>query len=186
MAHDKLFRGRKLVVTFAHQAPIDQAGSGTSIGIKRKGMMETGRPTTLSMLKTGLSGKHDATGNKIAMMEAKLRQMENTNPKSCSSAGSASTSRSTSIHHHPSLPVKPPPTLPTNFATGLPHSRPTPKPKSPLPSLPILPPSISQSASQLSVKGVPSVPSKQSKSSRLVGVKIGKPKERQVPPPETD
>lgn len=60
MAHDKLFRGRKLVVTFAHQAPIDQAGSGTSIGIKRKGMMETGRPTTLSMLKTGLSGKHDA------------------------------------------------------------------------------------------------------------------------------
>lgn len=59
MAHDKLLRGRKLVVTFAHQAPIDQVGSSTSIGIKRKGMMETGRPTTLSMLKTGLGGKHD-------------------------------------------------------------------------------------------------------------------------------
>jgi hypothetical protein len=60
MAHDKLLRGRKLVVTFAHQAPIDQAGGSTSIGIKRKGMMETGRPTTLSMLKTGMGGKHDA------------------------------------------------------------------------------------------------------------------------------
>lgn len=60
MAHDKLLRGRKLVVTFAHQAPIDQVGGSTSIGIKRKGMMETGRPTTLSMLKTGLGGKYDA------------------------------------------------------------------------------------------------------------------------------
>jgi hypothetical protein len=60
MAHEKLLRGRKLVVTFAHQAPISQAGSSTAIGTKRKGMMETGRPTTLSMLKTGLGGKHDA------------------------------------------------------------------------------------------------------------------------------
>lgn len=58
MAHDKLLRGRKLVVTFAHQAPIDQVGN-TSVGLKRKGMMETGRPTTLSMLKTGLGGRHD-------------------------------------------------------------------------------------------------------------------------------
>ncbi|KIM43619.1 hypothetical protein M413DRAFT_9613 [Hebeloma cylindrosporum] len=61
MAHEKPFRGRKLVVTFAHQAPLDQHGGvGASASLKgRKSMMETGRPTTLSMLKTGLSSRHE-------------------------------------------------------------------------------------------------------------------------------
>ena len=61
MAHEKPFRGRKLVVTFAHQAPLDQyGGAGVSASLKgRKSMMETGRPTTLSMLKTGLSTRHE-------------------------------------------------------------------------------------------------------------------------------
>lgn len=62
MAHDKLLRGRKLVVTFAHQAPIDQGGGPSpygTMGVKRKGMMETGRPTTLSMLKSGMAGRND-------------------------------------------------------------------------------------------------------------------------------
>lgn len=62
MAHDKLLRGRKLVVTFAHQAPVDQGGGPSvygAMGVKRKGMMETGRPTTLSMLKTGMTGRND-------------------------------------------------------------------------------------------------------------------------------
>jgi hypothetical protein len=60
LAHDKLLRGRKLVVTFAHQAPLDQYGNGVMSGSKhKKSMMETGRPTTLSMLKTGLATRHE-------------------------------------------------------------------------------------------------------------------------------
>jgi hypothetical protein len=59
LAHDKLLRGRKLVVTFAHQAPVDQVGSSSSVGARRKGMMDIGRPTTLSMLKTAMTGKND-------------------------------------------------------------------------------------------------------------------------------
>ncbi|KAG7444853.1 RNA-binding domain-containing protein [Guyanagaster necrorhizus] len=105
-AHDKPLRGRSLVVTYAHQAPLDQAGG---LGVKRKSMMESGRPTTLSMIKgrhkdkcvfhsvvdllsTGLIYFH-RTQDKIAMMEAKLRQMEGIEH---------------AIPHHPSLPAKPP------------------------------------------------------------------------------
>jgi len=79
MANEKLLRGRKLVVTYAHQAPLDQGGSfGGSKA--RKGVSEAGRPTALSLLKStgGGSGRSDGTKNKIAMMEAKLRQMERT------------------------------------------------------------------------------------------------------------
>ncbi|KAK0193485.1 hypothetical protein F5146DRAFT_1134147 [Armillaria mellea] len=78
-AHDKPFRGRTLVVTV--------------LGVKRKSMMESGRPTTLSMIK----GRHkDKTQDKIAMMEAKLRQME---------------AAEHATQHHPSLPAKPPATI---------------------------------------------------------------------------
>ncbi|KAF5366300.1 hypothetical protein D9758_005735 [Tetrapyrgos nigripes] len=104
-AHDKLFRGRKLAVTHANQAPLDTYGSSSG-SRPRKGMMESGRPTTLSMLKSG--GKHsEDTSNKIAMLEAKLRQMESSKP---SSSNEASSSASTStLPSHPSLPLKPPP-----------------------------------------------------------------------------
>jgi len=82
MANEKLLRGRKLVVTYAHQAPLDQGGMGGSFsGSKvRKGVSEAGRPTALSLLKStgGGSARSDGTKNKIAMMEAKLRQMERT------------------------------------------------------------------------------------------------------------
>jgi hypothetical protein len=99
MANEKLLRGRKLVVTYAHQAPLDQGGVGSSFGggKVRKGVNEAGRPTALSLLKStgGGSGRSDGymffyllfqvangcicrTKNKIAMMEAKLRQMERT------------------------------------------------------------------------------------------------------------
>ncbi|KAK0470127.1 uncharacterized protein EV420DRAFT_1498502 [Desarmillaria tabescens] len=89
-AHDKPLRGRTLVVTYAHQAPLDQAGGSSGVGAKRKSMMESGRPTTLSMIK----GRHrDKTQDKIAMMEAKLRQMEGVEH---------------TTQHHPSLPAKPP------------------------------------------------------------------------------
>ncbi|KAF8191356.1 hypothetical protein BJ912DRAFT_877976 [Pholiota molesta] len=83
-AHGKPLRGRTLVVTFAHQAPLDQyGGAGTPASLRgRKTMMDVGRPTTLSMLKTGMRGRHEGkTQDKIAMMEAKLRQMERTNPR---------------------------------------------------------------------------------------------------------
>ena len=57
--HERLLRGRKLIVTFAHQAPLDQYnGSGVS-SKNKKTMMDIGRPTTLSMLKTGLSTRHE-------------------------------------------------------------------------------------------------------------------------------
>lgn len=50
MANDKVLRGRKLAVTHAHQAPLDQHGN---IGTKtRKTLMDTGKPTALSMLKS--------------------------------------------------------------------------------------------------------------------------------------
>ncbi|PFH51646.1 hypothetical protein AMATHDRAFT_133115, partial [Amanita thiersii Skay4041] len=78
-AHDKLVRGRKLVVTYAHQAPLDQAYSGNTSGVMRhkKGIAESGRPTTLSLIKSGVNDRHHArTEDKIAMMEAKLRQLE--------------------------------------------------------------------------------------------------------------
>lgn len=56
-AHDKLLRGRKLVVTNAHQAPLDQDLSG-STGLRyRKTVTEAGRPTTLSMIKSGVNDK---------------------------------------------------------------------------------------------------------------------------------
>jgi hypothetical protein len=133
-----------------------------------------------------------STGNKIAMMEAKLRQMESTNPKPSAlseSTPAASTSKSVPIAHHPSLPAKPPPSLTTDLVSGLPlshsYSRPTPRAKpSPLPSLPIPPTSLSQPVSQSSARETKSTALRQQKPSRLAGVKIGKPKDKKVPPEE--
>ncbi|KAH8109998.1 RNA-binding domain-containing protein [Phellopilus nigrolimitatus] len=93
-AHDKLLRGRKLVVTYANQAPTYDApypGSGKHF---RRG--EVQRPTALSLIKsTSHSGK---TGDKIAAFEAKLRQMEKVSKQAAST-----------LPTHPSLPLKPPP-----------------------------------------------------------------------------
>ncbi|EED82701.1 predicted protein, partial [Postia placenta Mad-698-R] len=72
-AHDKLLRGRKLVITHAHQAPLDHAGFGSR---PRRVVNDAGKPTTLSLLKSASSGRAEATQAKIAKMEAKLRQME--------------------------------------------------------------------------------------------------------------
>ena len=49
-AHGRPLRGRKLVVTFAHQAPLDQHGAAPRA---RRPVTDAGRPTALSMLKTG-------------------------------------------------------------------------------------------------------------------------------------
>ncbi|KAG6868102.1 hypothetical protein C0993_007512 [Termitomyces sp. T159_Od127] len=177
MAHDKLLRGRKLVVTFAHQAPPEHGGS--MHGVKRRSMMEVGRPTTLSLLKTGAGNRNDGTKDKIAMMEAKLRQLENSHPKPiltldvCESTSTAVTAPSL---HHPSLPPKPPPPLPEASSSQL---RAVAKPKTHLPSLPLLPPVKFRLQSQTETQSTTPAPARTSKP-KLIGVKIGKPKEKSV------
>jgi len=96
------------------------------------------------------------TEDKIAMMEAKLRQMESTNPKPKAtppgvdmddpslSQSRPSTPMSSSLPYHPSLPVKPPPQLPVGQSANS-GAQLIAKPKknpTALPSLPILPPSL--------------------------------------------
>lgn len=49
--HGKLLRGRKLVVTFAHQAPLQQPGGIRQAARARRIDV---RPTTLSMMKSGI------------------------------------------------------------------------------------------------------------------------------------
>ncbi|KAG1725046.1 hypothetical protein EDB19DRAFT_288657 [Suillus lakei] len=78
----KLLRGRKLVVTFAHQAPLEQPGGIRQVGRARR---IDARPTTLSMMKSGIHTRSEGTDNKIAMMEAKLRQMESSTVNSFNS-----------------------------------------------------------------------------------------------------
>lgn len=59
-AHNKLLRGRKLVVTFAQQAPVDP-GAGSMGSRNRKVMTDSGRPTTLSMIKSGLGNRNEGS-----------------------------------------------------------------------------------------------------------------------------
>ncbi|KAI6026523.1 hypothetical protein BKA83DRAFT_95416 [Pisolithus microcarpus] len=90
-ANGKLLRGRKLVVTFAHQAPLNNSE------------ITDNTPTALSMVKsTGVGRSEIKTSRKIAMLEAKLRQMESSSP----------------FTEKSSLPPKPaPPTgLPSDFS----------------------------------------------------------------------
>ena len=58
-ANGKLIRGRKIVVTYAQQAPLDIAYTSSTGGKARKVVSEAGRPTALSLLKTG-----EGTGSK--------------------------------------------------------------------------------------------------------------------------
>jgi len=196
MAHERPLRGRKLIVTFAHQAPLDQYnGSGVFSSSKnRKTMMDTGRPTTLSMLKTGFTSRHEGkTRDKIAMMEAKLRQMESTNPKPAKpvialpdmdtdlesiSLPHIPSASSSSLPQHPSLPMKPPPTIPEYLRPNQPtqsQPRPSLKEKSVLPPLP-LPASPLQCQREKTREVV--LPSRSGKPMKLTGVKLkAKPKE---------
>ena len=52
-AHDKLVRGRKLVVTFANQAPENDSYAYTVGSGRHTRRHEPQRPTTLSLLKSG-------------------------------------------------------------------------------------------------------------------------------------
>ncbi|KAG8985014.1 hypothetical protein FRB94_005487 [Tulasnella sp. JGI-2019a] len=91
--HDKVVRGRKLVVTFAQQqssSPLDGSLPASRPG-GRKGT-DTTRPTMLSLIKT--HGRPNSTTDKIAALEAKLKQMQtpktdglNLSPKAATALG---------------------------------------------------------------------------------------------------
>ncbi|KAJ7754454.1 hypothetical protein B0H16DRAFT_1542398 [Mycena metata] len=178
-AHDKLLRGRRLVVTFAQQAPIDP-GAGFGVGSKhRKVMAESGRPTTLSMIKSGLGNRNEGTRDKIAMMEAKLQQMERSKP-------TANPDASSSLPFHASLPPKP---LPSN--TPVMQGPPRPgrnepqrqrRPPPPLPSLPFAPQPSAEFTGLRALGGGSNAKSSggttRKAGSGLIGVKLGKPKEK--------
>ncbi|KAL1714975.1 hypothetical protein EV715DRAFT_208523 [Schizophyllum commune] len=128
--HDRLLRGRRLVVTHAQHAPAD----GASYQHRSQH-----QPTALSIIKSAQARRN---GDKIAQMEAKLRQMEAdtvlNGPKPPASTPEASTSHeqgapaspqppspasipshaisSQPLPLHPSLPAKPPPTLESAMA----------------------------------------------------------------------
>ncbi|KAF8908072.1 hypothetical protein CPB84DRAFT_1767202 [Gymnopilus junonius] len=140
------------------------------------------------------------------MMEAKLRQMESSNPRPKpsrpTSAGDMQTTNdsyipvASTLPYHPSLPSKPPPSLPSHLAQA--PSRPstptTVKPKTSLPALPLLPQPLQgqhlgpvSETKHLGAKPLQksiSVPTpsnvvqpRPAKSSKLIGVKI-KPKQK--------
>ncbi|KAJ7319101.1 hypothetical protein DFH08DRAFT_891539 [Mycena albidolilacea] len=178
-AHNKLLRGRKLVVTFAQQAPVDP-GAGSMGSRNRKVMTDSGRPTTLSMIKSGLGNRNEGTRDKIAMMEAKLRQMEKSKPTPNSDAPSLS-----SLPYHPSLPAKPLPSdvqgpsqLGNGRSSNEPQRQPQRKPPPPLPSLPLFPQASAESKGLRGLSGGSKPSTTTRKASGLVGVKLGKPKEK--------
>ncbi|TEB05094.1 RNA-binding domain-containing protein [Coprinellus micaceus] len=53
MANDKLLRGRKITVTHAQQAPLDQYGNHAGPSGHRRGTFDASRPTAISLLKSG-------------------------------------------------------------------------------------------------------------------------------------
>ncbi|KAI0090622.1 hypothetical protein BDY19DRAFT_886908 [Irpex rosettiformis] len=168
-ANDKLLRGRKLVVTHAQQAPLD-ASSSMATKSKRP-WNDMNKPTTLSLLKSAEGRRTSATDDKIAKMEAKLRQLEHT-----SSSGIP-------LEAHPSLPAKP--VAATLAAASVDSSRPTSRPKktqTPLPSLPLAPPSSStpssSSASTILRQALTTgVPAPHKSKSSLTGVVLKKRKD---------
>lgn len=64
-------------MTYANQAPVYPSGPSSASGYRRN-LNEAGRPTALSLLKSagGREGGATRTKDKIALMEAKLRQLE--------------------------------------------------------------------------------------------------------------
>ncbi|KAI0674200.1 hypothetical protein C8Q78DRAFT_1013530 [Trametes maxima] len=181
-ANDKLVRGRKLVVTYANQAPLDASGA-QGLGAKsRRPVSDVGKPTTLSLLKSAGGGRSDATDAKIARMEAKLRQLES------SAGGSRGSGAASSLPGHPSLPPKPlmastvpaPRHAPTIAAPASAVSRdrsraPLPiLPIKPSPSLPAKPPATTRPATATPTLSPPRAPP--ARKSALAGVRIVKPR----------
>lgn len=181
--------------------------------------METGRPTTLSMLKSSNAGRKykegfvqffshlfihsfgTRTSDKIAMMEAKLRELEASKPKINPEPGT-STLQTSSLPSHPSLPLKPPPAVPASSTTGSQTQRPVGFKQHPstVPSLSIPRPSASTPSGRLSSPSPGSEPltkkpkiadkasevlKRKSGGKGLLGVKIGKKRSRPSPMPDT-
>ncbi|KAJ6627778.1 hypothetical protein B0H10DRAFT_309153 [Mycena sp. CBHHK59/15] len=132
-------------------------------------MAESGRPTTLSMLKTGMGNRHEGTRDKIAMMEAKLRQMERSKPTQ------PTQDTPSSLPYHASLPAKPLPSnnpssqAPSQLARSLNEPQRQRKPPPPLPSLPLFPQSSSVPAGLKNISESGSLKSSAGSSSRKVG-----------------
>ncbi|KAF9788284.1 hypothetical protein BJ322DRAFT_621405 [Thelephora terrestris] len=134
-ANGKLVRGRKIVVTYAQQAPLENFHTSSVGGKARKVVSDAGRPTALSLLKTGESsgGRSDGTKNKIALMEAKLKQMARKSANSSQdhrpSPSQHSRSRPSSSHNR-SAPPKPLPELLLSKQSIFPRTQPSaPEPK---------------------------------------------------------
>jgi len=74
--HDRVVRGRKLVVTFATQTPYPESSSMSSSSRtgSRRHASDASRPTALSLIKT--HARPENTNAKIAALEAKLKQMQ--------------------------------------------------------------------------------------------------------------
>ena len=135
------------------------------------------------------------TRDKIAMMEAKLRQMESTNPKPAKPVialpdldtdleGPPALSPPT-LPQHPSLPMKPPPMIPEHLRPNPPtqsQSRPSLKEKSLLPSLPLpLSMPFPRNQCQGEKKRDAVAPVRSAKPMKFIGVKVKtKPKERET------
>ena len=167
----------------AQQAPLDSASG--SVGRHKRGAGDIGKPTTLSLIKSAGSGRSDgcvlarcprcrtyryrvhSTEDKIAKMEAKLRQMEQV-------------STGPSLVGHPSLPQKPigaALAVATSSSGGnRPHASRTVHPLPALPlTQPVAPPNQPRPAIPLPVKPVftTTTPSVHKKAAApLVGVKI--------------
>ncbi|KAI8986841.1 hypothetical protein BD414DRAFT_578105 [Trametes punicea] len=177
--NNKLIRGRKLVVTYANQAPLDVTSAQGLASKSRRPVSDVGKPTTLSLLKSAGAGRSDATDAKIARMEAKLRQLESVGEGP--GAGS-------SLPSHPSLPPKPvgapnipePRRTPASAAPSSFNSRET-KRVSPLPILPLRPSAqLPQKPATIPLVKPTSTPSPPrmapTRKSALSGVRIMKPK----------
>ncbi|KAH8996212.1 hypothetical protein EDB92DRAFT_1793959 [Lactarius akahatsu] len=96
-ANGKALRGRHIAVTYAHQAPLDAHHPTSRRALPQHQQQDSGRPTTLSLLKSAPSHTRTRTGDKIAQMEAKLLQLAQTPATAAQHTASA----------HPSLPAKP-------------------------------------------------------------------------------
>lgn len=146
----KLLRGRKLAVTFAHQAPLEQSGGSRQVSRTKR---VDARPTTLSMMKSGIHARSEGTDSKIAMMEAKLRQME-----------------SNATNSFNSLPPKPPPSVSLLGSTSRqslgsggslssrnPGGSTVQRPNAPSLSTLSTPPEVAKSSTSTSCKRIPGV-----------------------------
>ncbi|KAH9027282.1 hypothetical protein EDB84DRAFT_1500451 [Lactarius hengduanensis] len=162
-ANGKALRGRHITVTYAHQAPLDAHPPASRRALPpHHQQQDSGRPTTLSLLKSAPSHTRTRTGDKIAQMEAKLLQLAQTPATAAQHTASA----------HPSLPAKP----------GTAHSQPTVKaavPSVPPPGIePQLPRAPEPPSPSLPVPAVPRAAPPRKSNTVLKGVKIVRRKDR--------